>query len=112
MKKIVFGAVCAAVLVPFAAKWHPAAVAGGILAMYLLVTVELTSLARHRLSARWWRAIHLSSIGAFVLATTHALAAGTDTRAAIATWVAATALAVLGVFVVARLPAAREPSRT
>src|SRR5205085_5329156 len=34
------------VLVPFAAKWHPVAVAWGVVGLYLLLAVELTSLAR------------------------------------------------------------------
>ena len=34
------------VLVPLASSWHPVAVAWGIVAMYLLVAVELTSLGR------------------------------------------------------------------
>jgi len=43
-----FGA--ADVLVPFASGWKPLAVAWGIVGMYLLLAVELTSLARKRLS--------------------------------------------------------------
>ena len=34
-----------AVLVPLASKWHPVALAWGVVAFYLLVAVELTSLA-------------------------------------------------------------------
>src|SRR5206468_6202622 len=43
------------VLVPFTGTWHPAAVAWGIAAFYLLLAVELTSLARARISKRVWR---------------------------------------------------------
>src|SRR5436305_6190919 len=35
------------VLVPFTGTWRPAAVAWGIVAMYLLVAIEITSLLRH-----------------------------------------------------------------
>ena len=34
------------VLVPFASQWHPLAVAWGVVAMYVLLAVEITSLAR------------------------------------------------------------------
>ena len=71
-----FGA--ADVLVPFASGWKPAAVAAGVVAMWLLVAVEATSLAMRRLPKRVWRAIHLSSHGAAVAATVHAFTAGTD----------------------------------
>lgn len=71
-----FGA--ADVLVPMASGWKPLAVAGGVVAMWLLVAVELSSLAMRRLPKRVWRTIHLSSHGAAVAATLHALTAGTD----------------------------------
>jgi DMSO/TMAO reductase YedYZ heme-binding membrane subunit len=66
------------VLVPLASAWHPVAVAWGITAMWLLVAVELTSLARARLPLRLWRSVHLVSYPLFVVATVHLLSAGTD----------------------------------
>lgn len=66
-------------LVPMAASWHPLAVAWGIAGMYLLVTIELTSLLRRHLSARVWRGIHLLSYALFAVVTVHLLTAGTDT---------------------------------
>jgi predicted ferric reductase len=67
-------------LVPFAASWRPLAVAWGVLALYLLLAVQLTSLARARLPRRLWRRVHLSSFPLFVLASVHTVAAGTDAR--------------------------------
>ena len=72
------------ILVPFASSWHPVAVAWGIVAVYLLLAVELTSLARDRLTKRTWRRVHTASFLLFVTATVHGLAAGTDTRSAVA----------------------------
>jgi len=66
------------VLVPFASAWHPLAVAWGVVAMYVLLAVELTSLARRRLPNGVWRRIHLAALPLFVLSTIHYLAAGTD----------------------------------
>src|SRR2546430_14217622 len=43
------------VLVPFTGTWHPVAVAWGIAAFYLLLAVELTSLARAHVPKRLWR---------------------------------------------------------
>jgi DMSO/TMAO reductase YedYZ heme-binding membrane subunit len=83
------------VLVPFTGTWHPLAVAWGIVAMYLLVAVEITSLVRDRLSANVWRAVHLLSYFLFATATIHMLTAGTDLRALVAT----TAAVMLGVMV-------------
>ena len=66
------------VLVPLSSGWHPVAVAWGITAMYLLVAVELTSLARRYMTKRVWRGFHMLSFPLFVLATVHGLSAGTD----------------------------------
>jgi len=66
------------VLVPFTGSWHPVAVAWGVIGLYLLLAVELTSLARRRLSKRTWRLTHYLSFPLFLLTTVHALSAGTD----------------------------------
>ena len=69
------------VFVPLASTWHPVAVAWGVIAMYMLFAVELTSLARRRIPRRLWRQIHLGSFVLFGTSTVHALTAGTDTAA-------------------------------
>jgi DMSO/TMAO reductase YedYZ heme-binding membrane subunit len=66
------------VLVPFTGNYHSVAVAWGVIAMYLLVAVEVTSLLRKRLSKRVWRTVHYLSFPLFGLATVHLLWAGTD----------------------------------
>ena len=58
----------AQLLIPLASTWRPGAVASGIVALYLLIAVEVTSLLRQ----------HLAGIGVFPLGTIHALTAGTD----------------------------------
>jgi methionine sulfoxide reductase heme-binding subunit len=73
-----FGA--ADVLVPFASRWHPVAIAWGVVALWLVFAIEVSSLAMRFLPRRVWHAIHLSSYLLFVSATMHALASGPDTR--------------------------------
>jgi sulfoxide reductase heme-binding subunit YedZ len=81
------------VLVPFTGSWHPAAVAWGIVGMYLLVAIEITSLLRHSMSKRAWHAVHLLSYFLFATTTVHMLTAGTDVQALIAS----TATVMLGI---------------
>jgi predicted ferric reductase len=71
------------VLVPFASTWKPIPVALGIVGMYILVTVEVTSLLQRHLPRTVWRQIHLASYGLFAFATLHALSAGTDVRSVV-----------------------------
>jgi len=66
------------VLVPFASNWSPGAVAWGIVAMYLLLAVQASSLMIKRLPKKLWRAIHMTSFGVFIAGTVHGLQAGTD----------------------------------
>jgi DMSO/TMAO reductase YedYZ heme-binding membrane subunit len=68
------------VLVPMVSSWHPVAVAWGIVGMYVLVAVEVTSLVRARLSPRVWRGLHMLSYVLLALVTIHFLTAGTDTN--------------------------------
>jgi predicted ferric reductase len=65
-------------LVPMASSWNPAPVAWGIVALYGLTAVQVTSLFMRRLPKRFWRAVHISSYGIFAMITVHAITAGTD----------------------------------
>jgi DMSO/TMAO reductase YedYZ heme-binding membrane subunit len=67
-------------LVPMTSDYRPAAVAWGIVAFYLLLAIELTSLVMKRLPRRTWHLIHLLSYPLFALATVHVLTAGTDVQ--------------------------------
>lgn len=64
--------------VPFTSEWRPAAVAWGILSMYCLAAVQLSSLVKDRLPANAWHTIHLLSYGSFVTGSVHAWQSGSD----------------------------------
>jgi DMSO/TMAO reductase YedYZ heme-binding membrane subunit len=66
------------VLVPMVSTWHPVEVAWGIVGMYVLVAVEVTSLLRARLTPKVWRGVHVLSYVLLALVTVHLLTAGTD----------------------------------
>ena len=67
-------------LVPFADKRTTIPLALGIVSLYMLAAVELTSLARRHLNRVLWRRVHLLSFPLFLFSTLHALAQGTDAR--------------------------------
>lgn len=68
-------------LVPFASDWKPVPVALGVLALWILVAVQATSLARKHLPRSLWRWVHLSSYATFWLTSLHAAYAGSDRSA-------------------------------
>ena len=65
-------------LVPMASAWRPGAVAGGIVVMYLLLVVQVTSWCMKRLPRTVWHRIHLTSFAVFVMGTVHGVLAGAD----------------------------------
>jgi predicted ferric reductase len=66
------------VLVPLTGTWHPGAVAWGIVGLYLLLALQVTSMLRARLPKKLWRSTHYLSFPLFAVATVHGLTAGTD----------------------------------
>ncbi len=104
-----FGA--AELFVPFVSPWQPGAVAWGIVAFYLLVVVEVTSLLMKRMSRRVWHGIHLSSYVLFWVAAVHAATAGTDTGNTIYVWVANATIATVLVLTLFRLIAEKRKTK-
>jgi predicted ferric reductase len=86
-------------LVPFAAGWRPGAVAWGVVALYLVVAVQATSLARRRLPHRLWRRVHLTAFPLLAVATAHLLTVGSD-RANPLVLTMLTAIAAVTIFLV------------
>ncbi len=102
-------------IVPFASDWKPLPVALGVVALWGLVAVEVTSLARKRLSKRTWRAVHLSSYATFWLTSLHATFAGTDASSPLYVATSVTTLLAVVVAVTYRIlrgrGAPRRPAR-
>lgn len=73
---VYFGA--AELFVPMKSAWRPGAVAWGIVAMYALVAVQLTSWCKRWLPRRLWHSVHLLSIPMFVFGTVHGFQSGAD----------------------------------
>lgn len=69
------------VLIPMLSAYRPLAVALGIIGLYLLVLVTLSSYLERRLGYRTWRALHHLSVPAYLLSLYHAVLSGTDSGA-------------------------------
>ena len=104
------------VLVPFASGWNPPAVAWGVVGLYLLTAIEVTSLLRKRIPKRWWKGVHFTSYLLYVVATVHLLTAGTDSRNPLMLWaVVAATTAIVGLTayrVLGALSAPPTPAQT
>jgi DMSO/TMAO reductase YedYZ heme-binding membrane subunit len=98
-------------LVPFAAEWKPGAVAWGVVAFWLMLAIEVTSLLMRRIPKRVWRAVHLSSYGLAVTATLHGVTAGTDVGHPAVAWTVLGAIAAASFFVAYRRFAPKKAAR-
>ena len=76
------------VLVPMAARFKPAALAWGVIGMYLMVAIEVTSFLMAKIPRRLWRTVHSSAFFLFLLATVHAFAAGSEAKNVAVQWTA------------------------
>jgi predicted ferric reductase len=85
------------ILVPFASSWKPGAVAWGIVTMYLLLAVQITSMLGKRIPRTWWKRVHATSFLLFWTGLVHGATAGTDASQP-AYIVATAALTLLTVF--------------
>lgn len=101
----------AELFVPMASSWQPGPVAWGIVAMYLLIAVEITSMLMHRIPRKLWRWVHFSSFAIYVLATVHVITAGTDRTNPIFRWVAVASVQLVLFLMVARMVTARRLKR-
>lgn len=100
------------ILIPFTSSWNPLAVSWGIVAMYLLIAVELTSLMRKRIPKRWWRGIHLSSYAIYAFGTVHLLTAGTDRHSTILIGSVIATSVIVGALTLYRVLLPSKPART
>lgn len=100
------------VLVPFASSWRPSAVATGVVAAWLLVAIELTSLQVRRLPKRAWHAIHMSSYLVAALATVHGVMAGADAGTPAFAWGVIVAITSMAFFTAYRRLAPKRSARS
>ena len=98
--------------IPFASAWRTRAVLWGILAMYLLIAIEITSWLMRWLPRRVWHSIHLSSFVLFVSVTAHGFLAGTDRSNLALQWGALTGCTLVGFLAAFRLFAPRRGERS
>jgi DMSO/TMAO reductase YedYZ heme-binding membrane subunit len=101
------------VLVPFASHYRPVWMSLGIVALYLLLAVWVSSRLRRRIGHRLWRQIHVLAFVVYAAATLHGLGTGSDTRTLWAAALYVGSVGLVGSLLAVRLlaPAGREARR-
>jgi len=97
-----------AAVIPFDSSYRPLWVGLGVISVYLIVAVIITSLLRERIGQKTWRAVHWLAYGAWPLAVLHGAGSGSD---AFSVWMIAIEVACIvavGIALTWRLVAARN----
>ena len=100
----------AGLVVPGLSSYRPFWTGLGVLAGELMVVVYTSFALRRRIGVRNWRRLHWTTYGLFALATTHGLAAGTDSRRLFVLYAGSIA-AVIGATTWRALTSGRTPPR-
>jgi predicted ferric reductase len=68
------------VLIPLASHYRSLWMALGIVGLYLGLAIGLSTWIRPRIGYKWWRRLHVLTLGIFTLVTIHGLGTGSDTQ--------------------------------
>ncbi len=80
----------------------------GVLAMYMLIAIQVTSWMMKHLSRKLWHRVHLLSFPLFIVATLHGFTAGADNANLVVQWLALSAGLLVFFLIVFRLLAPRR----
>jgi hypothetical protein len=90
-------------LIPLTSHYRPLWMALGILGGYLALAVWISTELRSRIGHTLWRRLHGLAFGAYLLATVHGLATGSDTHTAWALALYGSSVAAVGALLIYRL---------
>jgi methionine sulfoxide reductase heme-binding subunit len=97
--------------IPFAARAHALVLGLGVLSADLIVALVITSLLRHRIGLRTWRAIHLVAYLSWPIAVVHTLGEGSDTHQPWLIAVLVCSIGLVAVSAIARVLGRSDPAR-
>jgi sulfoxide reductase heme-binding subunit YedZ len=97
-----------AAVIPFDSSYRPLWVGLGVISVYLVIALIVTSLLRERIGQRTWRAVHWVAYGAWPLAVLHSAGSGSDAFAAWMVTIEAACIVAVTIALTWRLVAARN----
>src|SRR6266487_3051482 len=68
------------ILIPLASHYRAVWMALGMIALYLGIAIGISTLLRKRIGYKWWRRLHVLTLGIFALAAIHGLGTGSDAQ--------------------------------
>src|SRR5438067_5603652 len=68
------------VFIPFVSHYRPIWMALGIVGLYLGIAIGISTWLRPHIGYKWWRRLHVLTLGIFALAAIHGIGTGSDTQ--------------------------------
>jgi methionine sulfoxide reductase heme-binding subunit len=69
-----------AIFIPFVTTYRTVWMSLGIVALYLGIAIGISTWLRPRIGYKWWRRLHVLTLGVYVIATLHGIGTGSDTQ--------------------------------
>ncbi len=100
------------IFIPFASHYRPVWMAFGIVALYLGIAIGISTWLRSQIGYKWWRRLHVLTLGIYIIATIHGIGTGSDTLTSWALGIYLVSIALVGSLLCRRLLALQKGKRT
>jgi predicted ferric reductase len=84
------------VFIPFVTTYRTVWMSLGIVALYLGIAIGISTWIRPLIGYKWWRRLHVVTIGIYAIATMHGIGTGSDTQTWWAFAIYATSIVLVG----------------
>lgn len=100
------------IFIPLASHYRPVWMAFGIVGLYLGIAIGISTWLRSLIGYKWWRRLHVLTLGIYVIATIHGIGTGSDTQTPWALGIYLVSIALVSSLLCRRILALRKSKRT
>lgn len=100
------------IFIPLASHYRPVWMAFGIVGLYLGIAIGISTWLRSLIGYKWWRRLHVLTLGIYIIATIHGIGTGSDTLTSWALGIYLVSIALVGSLLCRRILALKKGKRT
>ena len=100
------------IFIPLASHYRPVWMAFGIVGLYLGIAIGISTWLRSLIGYKWWRRLHVLTLGIYIIATIHGIGTGSDTQTQWALGIYLVSIALVGSLLCRRILALRKDKHT
>ena len=99
------------IFIPLASHYRPVWMAFGIVGLYLGIAIGISTWLRSLIGYKWWRRLHVLTLGIYIIVTIHGIGTGSDTQTSWALGIYLVSIALVGSLLCRRLLALKQGKR-